>query len=178
MNDRSLRPVDVESSRALTLRPMVVAWLLAVGVDLLFNAGLFSGLFDQTREPSLLPDAVLFRRIPVAYLALAMAVGGLAWLFDRIDRRGAWAGATLGALAGLVVVSMGIVALWTAVNITGMFVAAEALVQVGEMAASGAVLAAFRAGSDRHRLTRRALILALLAAVAGVVAQNLMGGNA
>lgn len=157
------------------MRPVFVAWLLAVGIDLLFNAGLFSGLFDQTREPSLLPDAILFRRIPVAYLALATGVVGLAWLLDGTDRRGAWAGATLGALAGVVVASMGIVALWTAVNMTGLFVAVGALVQVGEMAASGAVLGALRAGGDRRRLTRWALIFALLAAVAGIVAQNVIG---
>lgn len=178
MNDRSLRSADIGSSQALTPRSVVVAWLLAIGVDLLFNAGLFAGLFDQTREPSLLPDASLFRRIPVAYLALVTGVGGLAWLLDRTDRRGAWAGATLGALSGLVVASMGIVALWTAVNMTGLFVAVGALVQVGEMAASGAVLGAFRAGGDRRRLTRWALIIALLAAVAGIVAQNLIGAKA
>jgi len=171
-------PEDVTSPRALTLRPVAVAWLLAVGVDLLFNAGLFSGLFDQSREPSLLADAVLFRRIPVAYLALAIAVGGLAWLLDRTDQRGALAGATLGALAGLVVASMGIVTLWTAINITGLFVAAGASVQVAEMAASGAVLGAFRSGGDRRRLTRRALIYALLAAVIGFVTQNLLTGRA
>jgi hypothetical protein len=154
---------------------VVVAWLLAVGVDLLFNAGLFAGLFDPTREPSLLPDAILFRRIPIAYLALAMAVVGLAWLLDRTDQRGALAGATMGALAGLVVVSMGLVSLWTAVNVTGLFVAVGAVVQVGELSAAGSVLGAFRAGPDRRRLTRRVLLLALLAGVAGIVAQNFRG---
>jgi len=176
MNDRSGQTGDVESSQALTPRPVAVAWLLAVGVDLLFNAGLFAGLFDQTREPSLLPDAILFRRIPIAYFALAIAVAGLAWLLDRTHRRGAFAGAALGALAGLVVVSMGIVTLWTAINVTGLFVAAGGLVQVVELAASGAVLGAFRAGGDRRRLTRRALLVAVLAVVAGIIAQNLIGG--
>jgi hypothetical protein len=148
---------------------------MAVGVDVLFNAGLFSPLFDQNREPGLLPDAVLFRRIPVAYVALAIAVSGLAWLLDRTDRRGAWAGATAGAWAGLVVAGMGIVTLWTAIDLTGLFVAAGAVVQVGALAASGAVLGAFRAAVvDQRRLTRRTLILALLAAAAGILAQNLM----
>jgi hypothetical protein len=87
---------------------VLLAWLMAIGVDLLFNAGLFSGLFDQASEPSLLPDTVLFRRIPVAYLALAVASAALAWLLDRIDRRGARAGATAGVGAGLVVAATGL----------------------------------------------------------------------
>jgi hypothetical protein len=172
------KPQDVESPRALSPRPVVVAWLLAVAVDLFFNGGLFSGLFDQAREPSLLPDDVLFRRIPVAYLALLIAVYGLAWLLDRADQRGALKGARVGVLAGLVLASMGIVTLWTAVDVTGLLVAAGVTTQVGEMSASAAVLGAFRAGGDRTRLTRRVLILALLTAVAGIVAQNLLKGAA
>ena len=174
MRGRSLPPVEVDTGRALRLRPVLAAWLMAVGVDVLFNAGLFSALFDQNREPSLLPDAVLFRRIPVAYVALAIAVSGLAWLLDRTDRRGAWAAATAGAWAGLVVAGMGIVTLWTAIDLTGLFVAAGAVVQVGELATSGAVLGAFRAAVDQRRLTRRVFTLALLAAAAGILAQNLM----
>jgi hypothetical protein len=158
----------------MTFRPVVVGWFLAVGIDLFFNAGLFSGLFDQTREPSLLPDAVLARRVAVAYAALAIAVAALAWLLDRTDRRGALAGAVLGALAGLVFAAMGIVMLWTAIDMTGTFVAAGALVQVAEMAGAGAVLGAFRTGADRRRLTRRALVFALLAAAGGIVLQNIM----
>jgi len=161
--------------RALALRPVVVAWLLAVGVDLLLNAGLFAGLFD--REPGLLADEVLFRRIPVAYLGLATGVVGLAWLIDRADQRGALAGARMSALAGVVVASMGVVSLWSAIDMTGLFVAAGALVQVVELTAAGAVLGAFRVGGDRRRLTRRVLLLALSLAVLGIVAQNILNGN-
>ena len=177
MNDRNGPLEHAERLRALAPRPVVVAWLMAIGVDLLFNAGLFSRLFDQVREPNLLPDAVLFRRIPVAYVGLAIAVSALAWLLDQTEWRGALSGCILGCLAGLVIVSMGIVALWTAIDMTGLFVAGGALVQVGEMAASGVVLGAFRAGGDRRLLTRRVLLFALLAAVAGIVAENLLEKN-
>ncbi len=156
----------------------MVAWLSAVGVDFLFNAGLFSGLFDQSREPSLLPDVVLFRRIPVAYAGMAVAVTALAWLVDRTDRRGAGTGAMVGAFTGVVVTSMGIVALWTAVDITGLWVAAGAAVQVAEMAAAGATLGAYRAGADRRLVTRVTLALVLAAGVVGVLAQNLVRGGA
>ena len=65
------------------------------------NAGVLASTFEQSREPGLLDDETLFRRTPVAYLALLLGVAGLAWLMDRADRRGARPGLTLGALAGL-----------------------------------------------------------------------------
>jgi hypothetical protein len=174
LNDPRTRTVSFGISQAASFRPVVAAWLLAVGIDLFFNAGLFSGLFDQTREPSLLPDAVLVRRIGVAYAALAIAAVALAWLLDRTDRRGALPGAALGALAGLLFAAMGIVMLWTAIDMTGAFVAAGALAQVVEMASAGSVLGAFRTGADRRRLTRRVLLFAVLAAAGGIVLQNIL----
>ena len=173
----SSQPADPKDTRALAMRPLLLAWLMAIGVDLLFNAGLFSRLIDQTREPSLLPDDVLFRRIPVAYLAVGVVVVCLGWLFDRTDIRGSAAGAARGALSGLVIAGMGIVTLWTAIDITGLFVAAGAFVQVCMLTAAGAVLGAFRANGDRRRLSRRVLLFALLAALAGIVAQNVLGGQ-
>jgi hypothetical protein len=143
----------------------------------MFNAGLFSGLFDQTREPGLLPDDVLFRRIPVAYLAVGVAVVYLGWLSDRADIRGAAAGAVFGAISGLVVASVGIVTMWTAIDMTGLFVAAGALVQVSMLIAAGAVLGAYRADGDHRRLTQRVLLFAFLAALAGIVAQNVLRGQ-
>lgn len=159
---------------ALRVRPLVVAWLLTVGVDLLFNAGLFSGLFDQDREPSLLPDEALFRRIPVAYLGLAIGVTALGWLFDRIDLRGIWRGALMGALAGLTVACLGIVTLWTAVEMTLPFVVGGLVVQVAEFGVAGAFLGAYRSDPRPNHLTRIALSGAFLAALAGIVVQNLL----
>jgi hypothetical protein len=40
-----------------------------VGVDLFLTAGLSTRVFEQTREPNLLPREVMLARIPVANLA-------------------------------------------------------------------------------------------------------------
>ncbi len=164
----------VAESVSFRVRPIIVAWLLTVGVDFFFNAGLFGGLFNQSREPGLLSDSDLFQRIPVAYVALAVGVSALGWLFDAIDVRGAWRGARLGALAGLVVACLGIVSLWTALEMTGSFLVAGALVQVVEFGVAGAFLGAYRDSPERKRLSRFSLGAAFLAAIAGVVLQNVL----
>jgi hypothetical protein len=157
------------------MRPLLIAWLLTVGVDFFFNAGLFSGLFDQKREPGLLPDSELFQRIPIAYLALAIGVTALGWLFDQIDLRGIWRGAGVGALAGFVFAALGIVTLSTALEMTGLFVAAGILVQVVEFGVAGAFLGAYRHDSEPKRLIWLAFVVAFLAAIAGIVLQNILG---
>lgn len=164
-------------ARGLSARPVTLAWLVAVGVDIFFNAGLFSGLFDQAREPGLLGDDSLFRRIPVAYLGLLVGVIALAWVVDRSGRRDAVSGAVIGSGFGVIAALLGIVSLWTAIEMTGAFVAAGAFVQVVEFAAAGAVLGAWRGDAGRRRVTRSAILAALLAAIAGIVIQNLMGGG-
>jgi hypothetical protein len=50
-------------------------------------------------------------------------------------------------------------------------------VQVAEFAAAGAVLGAWRGDAGRRRVTRSAILAALLAAMAGIVIQNLMAGG-
>ena len=162
------------STNALKGMPIFVAWLLTVGVDVFFNAGLFSGVFEQAREPGLLPDHVLFRRIPVAYLALVVAVIAVAWLLDRMDVTGMSQGFAVGALAGVVTAFLGIVSLWTAIEMTGAFVVTGVFVQVIELGAAGAFLGAYRATVDPRRLVRRGLVLALVLAVLGVAFQNLL----
>jgi hypothetical protein len=142
-------------------------------VDLFFNAGVFTPVFDQEREPSRLPDEVLFRRIPVAYLALLAGVTSLAWIIDRIHPPDARRAVTLGALAGVVFSLMGVVYLWTAVEMTGGFVASGSLVVIVEFASAGWALSAIQRGPDATRLTRRVLLIALFAAVVGIVIQNL-----
>jgi hypothetical protein len=159
---------------ALRPGPVIVGWFLTVGVDLFFNAGLFSPLFDQDREPSLLPDEVLFRRIPVAYLALAVGVVAVAFLLDELDLRGAVGGAVLGGTAGLVFGFLGVIGLWTAVDMTGVFVAAAVVVQVIEFALAGAFLALYREAPSR-RLSLMAVTVAGGLAIGGIVVQNLLG---
>jgi hypothetical protein len=87
----------VPKRRALSPRPLLLGWLAAIAVDLFFSAGVFSPLFDQGREPGLLPDDVLFRRIPVAYLVVGFAVVAMAWV---VDRGRSWQGRASACLRG------------------------------------------------------------------------------
>lgn len=161
------------ADRAFAIRPVLTTWALTVGVDLFFNAGVFMPLFDQEREPSLLPDEQLFRRIPVAYLALLAGVTSLAWIIDRIDIANVRHGVMVGTLAGVVFSLMGVIYLWTAIEMTAWFVAAGSLVVIVEFASAGWALSAFRRGPDTAPPTSRILLIALLAAVVGIVIQNL-----
>lgn len=154
---------------ALTPARVALAWAATVGIDLFFHAGVFAPVFDQSREPALLPDAALFRRIPVAYATLAVAVTALAWVLDRTGQRDR-AAIGVGALGGLVVAVAGLVALWTAIDVTGLFVAAGTTVLVIQGAAASAVLVSRTSG---RALTARVLALVLVLFVLGQVAANL-----
>lgn len=161
-------------SRAFGVGPVLWAWVVAVGVDLFYNAGVLSPLLKQDREPSLLSDAALVARIPIAYLALAVGVAALAWLMDVLEATGAPRGATVGAAMGLVFGFTGTVGLWTAIDVTLLFVGAGVLVQVSQLAATGAVLGAVRSGMPRARLRRRCLMVALVGIVIAAIAQNVV----
>ena len=102
---------------------------------------------------------------------------GLAWVVDRSGPRDAVSGAVMGSGFGVIAALLGIVFLWTAIEMTGAFVVAGAFVQVMEFAAAGAVLGAWKGDAGRRRVTRSAILAALLAAIAGIVIQNLMGGG-
>lgn len=171
-----MRVTRDDSARAFAVGSVVVAWLVAVGVDLLFNAGVFAPLFEQAREPSLLADEELFRRIPVAYVALLAGVAALAWLLDRVTARGMAVGMVVGATAGAVTAALGVVSLWTAVNLTAVFVLAAFAVQVSQFAAAGAVLGGYRSTRSRRRYTLLCLAAVLLMLVGAIVAQNVVGG--
>jgi hypothetical protein len=140
---------------------VVTSWILVIGIGLFFNAGLFRRLFDQESEPGLLPDEILFRRVPVAYLVLLVGVTALAWVIDRTGPQNLRHGVVLGAIAGVVFAAMGVVYLWTAIDMTGVFVVAGALVLVVEFASAGWTLAGFRSIGDPVRLTRRVLVVEL-----------------
>jgi hypothetical protein len=149
-----------------------LAWLTTVGIDLFFNAGVFAPIFDQTREPALLADGALARRIPVAFVVLAAAVTALAWLLDATGmsgRRSVRVGAAMGLLLGLA----GPVALWTALNVTGLFVAAGVVATTAEGAAAAAVLTSRRSGTELR--VRVAVTFVVLAGLGQIVA-NVTGG--
>lgn len=167
---------ELQAPSAFQIKPIALGWLLAVGVDLFFNAGLLTGLFDQTREPGLLPDEVLFRRIPIAYMAVAVGVAGLAWLVERLGKDRSPEGAALGAALGAMFALLGTVSLWTAVELTGAFVAGAALVQMTQFAVAGSFLARYRSRTRSRTLVWGAIAAFLGLAAAGVIAQNLIGG--
>lgn len=157
--------------RALGVRPVLAAWWLGIGIDLFFNAGLFASLFDQATESGLLSDDELFRRVPVSYAALALAVSGMAWVWDRLRVDGWRRGAGLGAGAGVMVAALGIVNVWTAIDMSPSFVGAGALVQVVELAAIGSALGRFRSRGVEARV-RWVVLAGAGAAIGGIVLQN------
>lgn len=158
----------------VALRPtrVALAWLAAVAVDLFLNAGLLSPLLEQSREPSLLADDALVRRIPVAFALLALAVTALAWLLERTGLHGRRAVA-LGGIAGVVLGLVGVGGLWTAVDITGAFVAGGVVVAGAEGGVAAAVLTS---RWSRGRLTLVVVSSFVLLALTGQVAANLFGG--
>jgi hypothetical protein len=158
------------TAQALQPARIGLAWLTAVGVDLFFNAGVFTPLFDRTREPALLPDDALARRIVVAFALLAIAVAALAWLLDAVGARGTRA-VRIGAMAGLIVGSVALGATWTALDMSGLFVVAGAVVTTAEGAASAAVLTSRRSGSS---LRIRVAVAFVLLAGAGQIFANLV----
>ena len=141
-----------------------------MGVDLFFNAGLFAPVWDQAREPSLLSDELLFRRIPFGYLVLGLMVIALAWVLNRTGDTGIRAART-GAVVGLVFGVFAMVGLWTALDISGWFVAAGVVVFTTECVAAALVLTSARSG--RH-LAARVIGAFLVLFVAGQVIANVM----
>lgn len=156
--------------RALQPARIGLAWLTAVGVDLFFNAGVFTQLFDRAREPALLPHDALARRIVVAFALLAIAVAALAWLLDAVGARGRRA-VRLGAMAGLIMGSVALGATWTALDMSGLFVVAGVVVATAEGAAAAAVLTSRRSGSS---LRIRVAVAFVLLAGTGQVFANLV----
>ena len=83
------------------LPTVLIAWFLALGVDLFLHAGLFARLY-VIKSPFVLPAEVAFRRIPVGYLAFLLLTASLFWLFRRLEVRGVRAGWRYGFLFGVV----------------------------------------------------------------------------
>ena len=150
---------------------IALAWVAMVGVDLLFHAGLFAAVFDQAREPGLLADEVLFRRIPFAYAALMAGALALWWILD-------WTGSTgpralvIGATSGLTLGVMGLGALWTAIDITGLLVAAGIAALVAQGVAAAKVLTS---SLETRPLSLRVIGFLVGCFVAGQITANLVG---
>lgn len=143
---------------------------MTVGVDLFFNAGLFAPLWDQEREPALLSDDLLFRRIPFGYLVLALMVVAVAWVLDRTGDTGVRAVRT-GTIVGLVLGFFAMVGLWTALDITGWFVLAGIAVFTAESAAASWVLTS---SCSWRALALRVVGAVIVLFVSGQVIANIM----
>ena len=148
-----------------------LAWLSMIGVDLFFHAGVFSAVFDQSREPALLADEVLFKRIPFAYAALLVGTMSLAWIIDRTGSSGSVA-RRIGASSGLVVGILGYWGLWTAIDITGLLVLVAIVVLVVQGAAAATVLTS---PLENRKLSIRVGLIVIGLFVLGQVAANLIG---
>lgn len=148
-----------------------LAWLAMVGVDLLFHAGLFASVFDQAREPGLLADEVLFRRIPFAYATLMAGALALWWILEWTGSRGPSA-LVIGATSGLTVGLMGLGALWTAIDITGLLVAAGIVVLVAQGAVAAKVLTS---SLETRPLSSRVIGFLVGCFAIGQAAANLVG---
>lgn len=148
-----------------------LAWLMTIGIDLFFHAGVFVGVFDQSREPALLSDEVLFRRIPFAYAALLLGTIALAWILDRarVSREGA---RQIGTVAGVIVGIVGYGGLWTAIDLTGLLVLVGVVVLAVQGAAAASVLTA---ALDTRKLSIRVGATFVVLFALGQVAANLLG---
>jgi hypothetical protein len=82
----------------------------------------------------------------------------------------------VGAIAGAVTAALGVVSLWTAVDLTAAFVLVAIAVQVSQFAAAGAVLGGYQLTQSRRRFTLLSLAAVLLMLVGAIVTQNLRGG--
>lgn len=112
----------------------------------------------------------------MAYVALLAGVAALAWLLDRLPTRGIAAGMVVGAICGAVTAALGVVSLWTAVDLTAAFVLAAIAVQVSQFAAAGGVLGGYQLARSRRWYTLLCLAGVLLTLVGAIVTQNLLGG--
>ena len=72
--------------------------------------------------------------------------------------------------------ALGVVSLWTAVELSARFVLAAIVVQVGQFAAAGAVLGGYQRTPSRRRFTVLCLAGALLMVIGAIVTQNVAGG--
>jgi hypothetical protein len=147
-----------------------LAWLIAVGVDLLLNAGLFARILDPSREPALLTERQLALRIPFAYAALALGVACLAWIL-ALSHTERWKAVRFAAIVGFVVGVLGVGSLWTAIDITGAFVATGILTTGAEATASAVVLTSPRSNAS---LSWRIGAGFFILAGAGVILSNVL----
>jgi hypothetical protein len=151
---------------------VAAAWVLCIGFDLFFHAGLIARLYLEP-SPFLLAPEVAFRRIPLGYLAFLGLTLGLFWLFRRLDVKGARAGFRHGAVAGAVVwgiLSLGLYSISTA---PPLLLAAWWIGQALELGLAGAVLGAAANGVPLRRIWTMVAAAVVVLVAATVTLQSL-----
>lgn len=144
---------------------MLIAWFLALGVDLFLHAGLLAR-FYLIKSPFLLPPEEAFRRIPVGYLAFLLLTAALFWLFRRLDVRGIRTGCQHGFLVGVVLWGSLAGGLYSISTASAPLLVAWWLGQAVELGVSGGVIGGIAAGIPRRRmLFWAAMIVGVLFAI-------------
>lgn len=158
------------STRAIL--SVAAAWVLCIGFDLFFHAGLIARLYLEP-SPFLLPPEVAFRRIPLGYLTFLGLTLGLFWLLRRLGIKGALAGFRYGIVAGAVVwgiLSLGLYSISTA---PPPLLAAWWIGQAVELGLAGAVLGAAANGVPLRRIWAMVAAAVVVLVAATITLQSL-----
>lgn len=151
---------------------VVLSWVLAVGVDLFLNAGVFAGTFFEP-SPFLLPPEVLFVRIPLGYLSFLIQAAFVAWLLVRLEVTGWRAGGRLGASVGVVVHGAGTLALASVSTASASLLVAWFVGQTLQVTGAGVVVGHGLTGARLRRIALVVCAVALALAVATFAMQSL-----
>lgn len=98
-------------------KTVLVSWLIFVGLDFLFHAGIIKNLWHEP-VAAFLPDKELFNRIPLGYLSflLLTILIGLAFIRIYREKPSTQALFKLAGLAGLLFASSNFLALYSFIN--------------------------------------------------------------
>lgn len=147
----------------LAIAGILLAMLLsALGVDLLFNAGLLAHFYVHPGR-ALLPPQQLIRRIPFGYASILLTLAFELWILLRMEVHGAGAGARLGAVFGAVLGVAGGLGLFSLVPLGPTFLGGIAVCQFVEYSVAGVIAG----GAIQSRRVGRAIVIGLLILVAG-----------
>ena len=151
---------------------VAAAWVLCIGFDLFFHAGLIARLYLEP-SPFLLPPEVAFRRIPLGYLTFLGLTLGLFWLLSRLNVKGVLAGFRYGVVTGAVVwgiLSLGLYSISTA---SPPLLAAWWFGQTVELGLAGAVLGAAAHGVPLGRIWAMVAATVVVLVLATITLQSL-----
>jgi len=160
------------SAYAKPLPAVLIAWFLALGVDLFLHAGLLARLYVIS-SPFILPADQAFRRIPLGYLAFLIVTAALFWLCRRLDVRGVRAGWWHGFVAGGVLWGGLVLGLYSISTASLPMLLAWWAGQAVELGVSGAVIGGLAAGIPPRRMFRWVALIVVTLFVLTIALQSL-----